>query len=613
MAAAAARELELVAAHRRHHMDGIARAVPERHRDLAAARREADRAARRRLDAAELAVHQAFDAGDIRALTAAAEVSGIGGEQLLVEQVVDGVAVVDDRAERRQALTGRAGGGRGQRNVSGRADETAHERAAVVAPQLVDAAEQIGEGHRVDDGVVGESAHHRVEEGAVGAPRPGREGHHAPRLAARLVEVEDGQVGQEAVGLEHLVAFVAEVGRQSVVDGHGLLAATLAGVEQIRPGQGEPRLERGEAGVWEGDLGDAEIAQATHGGVVEGLFAHPAGGVDRHLQQLAQPLRATLHLLVGLALETAGDELGEIGRHVGTGDDLAPRCAAPEARQRRSGGAVGTGAQRLHGLGRRSDHQGHGGRLQRLGQRLQVVGVRELVRAVGADAGGRVDGDDPRQVELGTGAVGGEVGDVGGEPVQHIAATLLSQLDAQGVDPVLGQQQAARLTGERGVLKRQAGGEVAVGVDAEVVEGRGGDVEQGAHRAVLKGESERRTRRETGVGVEHELHGARVFDPVDVQTETEGATRLHPGALRREAQRRPGLGRGADGETRECAHDEGDSSGEKRGRGRPAGPAPTRPRWASRAHGGARPGPRAARGSRPACRARGRARSPVGC
>ena len=159
---------------------------------------------------------------------------------MLVEQRVGRVAVVDDRPERVEALTGAAGGGGRQGHIARRPHQPAHERRPTVAPKLVDAAEEIAEGHRLDDGVVGESRHRRVEKGAVWAPPAWREGDDTALLATGLVEVEHGQLGEEAVGLEHLVPVVAEVGGQPRVDRRHLLASRLVGVDEVGPGEREP-------------------------------------------------------------------------------------------------------------------------------------------------------------------------------------------------------------------------------------------------------------------------------------------------------------------------------------------------------------------------------------
>src|SRR5207248_11625873 len=136
----------------------------------------------------------------------------------------------------------------------------------------------------------------------------------------------------------------------------------------------------------------------------------------------------------------------------------------------------------------------HRRRLQGLAQRLQVARGGQLAGAVRPDGGRRVHGHDPRQVELGAGAVGREVGDVGREATEYGAAALLAQLDAQGVHAVLGEQQPAWLAREGGVLEGQGGGEVAARIDVEVDERRGRDVEKGADWTVLQGLAEGGTR-----------------------------------------------------------------------------------------------------------------------
>ena len=241
-------------------MDGVPGVVAERHGDLAAAGRQPDRSAARRLNPFELAVDAALDTGDVRPLPAAAQVGGVGGEQLFVEGVEDGVAPVDDGAERRQALADRLGRG-GRRNVARRANHPPHQRRPVSGAELVDAAEQRREGDGIDDRAVSQAAHGRLEEGAVRMPRAGGDSDHAPLLAARLVEVEHGQVGEQLVGGEHLVPAVLEVGGQSRVDGCGLLLAPLMGVEEVGPGQGEPRLQGCEAALGEGHVGHALVAR----------------------------------------------------------------------------------------------------------------------------------------------------------------------------------------------------------------------------------------------------------------------------------------------------------------------------------------------------------------
>src|SRR5437588_13084033 len=74
VASVAARELELVAAHRDHDVHRVARAIPEGDGDLTAPRREPDRPTRR-LDTAQLAVERIVDARDGPALTTAARLS----------------------------------------------------------------------------------------------------------------------------------------------------------------------------------------------------------------------------------------------------------------------------------------------------------------------------------------------------------------------------------------------------------------------------------------------------------------------------------------------------------------------------------------------------------
>ena len=59
------------------------------------------------------------------------------------------------------------------------------------------------EGDGLDNGVVREAVHRRVEERLVRLPPPRCEGDDAALLAARLVEVDNGEVGEETVGFEY--------------------------------------------------------------------------------------------------------------------------------------------------------------------------------------------------------------------------------------------------------------------------------------------------------------------------------------------------------------------------------------------------------------------------
>src|SRR5207237_880130 len=120
---------------------------------------------------------------------------------------------VEDRPKGGKPFTG--GTGRRRARLLGPRVEPAHRRCTAAAPELVDGAEQGGERHGLDDRALVEAGEGSVHELPAGTPAPRGEGDDSAGGAAGLVQVEDGEVGQELVGGEHLAAAVGEVGGQA--------------------------------------------------------------------------------------------------------------------------------------------------------------------------------------------------------------------------------------------------------------------------------------------------------------------------------------------------------------------------------------------------------------
>ena len=128
---------------------------------------------------------------------------------------------------------------------------------------------------------------------------------------------------------------------------------------------------------------------------------------------------------------------------------------------------------------------------------------------------------------------------MGREAVEDGATVPFSQLDPDRVNALPGEEEASGIARHRGVLEREGDREVAVLVRCQRAHRARGDVEQRADRPVVKGELERRSRRDARERAEGDLEAAGVGDPAQVEVQAELSASIDPCRLGHERDATP--------------------------------------------------------------------------
>ena len=223
------------------------------------------------------------------------------------------------------------------------------------------------------------------------------------------------------MGPQHLVALVLEVGGQAAVGGDRRDAVSPAASTNARLGVIRWSATGSSCGSLTIDPPDAAPGQRTRATCVQGPVAEPGPASGWTRSTSASVAVPCVELVVGVLLQPRRRQGREVRRARTASHDRPLGGHLSEVVQDLGGPLVGTGGQRAQGP--RRGRQGAGSAASRFDGPEQRLRPSKLVAGCVRLGQGQVEREDQGHAQLGAGVVVGQVHEVGGEAVDHVART----------------------------------------------------------------------------------------------------------------------------------------------------------------------------------------------